>query len=313
VSTSAESASAVLSTTDAAVSESSERGCSPTQSWEGPVCVTHADEVQAAMASYRWAREQFGTAAPSYRYDDIYQPTLDYWYRSRSYSRERLPENFRNATSPNGYYIDDLSLIHGSSDGHLLFEAGYTVGDRGPFFHAKLVFMRHDGNRWRIAAEAAMSRFPDDWQPLLMQGTGGTLTAGCGVFWNTANPGASEWTLVQGTHRAPNEVQEVLSDLDTCFGLDMRGNRAGMLHTWRLPTRSELHELLSDLPPAAESLPASLQGAVSPADFPPNTRFWVEAEGQPVVVARSSSGELTVQSSQGTDARLYAVRLRREP
>ena len=287
-------------------------GCSPAQSWQGDVCVAHADEAEAAAASYRWARERFGAADAAYRYDDIYAPTLDYWYRSRSYSRDRLPENFRQVSAANGYSVDDLTLLHTASDGQLFFESGYTNNDRGPFFHAKLVWMRHDGERWRIASEATMSRFPDAWQPLVAEG-GPTLSASCGVFWNTTDPGAGEWTLVSGTHRSASRVRELVDELDTCFGHEMRGNRAGTLHTWRLATQGELQQLLRDVPLAAATLPPVLQGAVAPSELPPETPFWVESNGQPVVVTRSVSGDLRPVSDQSTDARVYAVRVRREP
>jgi hypothetical protein len=291
---------------------SAEHGCTPTQAWQGDVCVAYADEAQAAAASYRWARERFGAADAAYRYDDIYAPTLDYWYRSRSYSRDRLPENFRSVSSANGYHVDDLTRLHSASDGQLFFESGYTNSDRGPFFHAKLVWMRHDGERWRIAGEATMSRFPDAWQPLVAEGRP-TLSASCGVFWNTANPGAGEWTLVPGVHSSPSRVRDVVDELGTCFGLEMRGNRAGTLHTWRLATTGELQELLDDVPPTAASLPPVLEGAVSPSALPPETPFWVESDGQPVVVTRSVSGELRPVSDQNIEARIYAMRVRREP
>ena len=290
---------------------SSERGCTATQSWQGDVCVAHIDAGEAAAASYRWSRERFGAADATYRYDDIYAPTLDYWYRSRSYARDRLPENFRSVSAANGYHVDDLTLLHTASDGQLFFESGHTRTDRGPFFHAKLVWMRHDGERWRIAGEATMSRFPDAWQPLVAEG-GPTLSASCGVFWNTTNPGAGEWTLVPGIHGSTSRVRQVVDELGTCFGLEMRGNRAGTLHTWRLATPGELQELLDDVPPTAAALPPVLEGAVAPSALPPETPFWVESDGQPVVVTRSVSGELRPVSGNA-EARIYAIRVRREP
>jgi hypothetical protein len=133
------------------------------------------------------------------------------------------------------------------------------------------------------------------------------------VFWNTTDPGAGEWTLVSGTYRSASRVREVVDELETCFGHEMRGNRAGTLHTWRLATQDELQQLLRDVPPAAAMLPPVLQGAVAPSELPPGTPFWVESNGQPVVVTRSVSGDLRPVSDQSTDARVYAVRVRREP